>query len=119
MHKDNESLMDRISKIEMLQLENNVIISGQPEQPWETYESTKQRVVDTIASTMGSPTDSQIRQEASKIEIICCSRVDRYKMGKPRPISVTFQRKEDKYSILVNKKTYPQEYTSMKSFHYR
>ena len=80
--KENDQLIDRITKIEMTQLENNVIISGQPEQPWETYDLMKQHVIDTIVSTMGPSTDNVTRQEASKIEISSCSRVGRYKSGK-------------------------------------
>ena len=95
LHKENDALMIRLTKIETLQLENKVIISGQPEQPWEMYETTKQQVLDTIASTIGSATDNYARQEAAKIEIISCSRIGKYKMGKARPISVTFQCKED------------------------
>ena len=35
LHKENNELKDRISKIETLQLCNNVIITGVPEQQWE------------------------------------------------------------------------------------
>ena len=41
-----------MSQIEKSQLENNVLISGQPEQPWEPYEQTKERVIDTIAASL-------------------------------------------------------------------
>ena len=74
-----------------MQLENNVIISRQPEQPWESYESTKDCVIDTLAATFGPSTDPMVLQEARKVEIQCCSRVGHYKLNKPQPISVTFQ----------------------------
>ena len=35
LHKENNHLNDWVSKIEISQLENNIIISGQPEQLWE------------------------------------------------------------------------------------
>ena len=54
LRKENNHLKDRISKIEQIQLDNNIIISGQPEQPWETYDSTKERVFDMTAVTMTS-----------------------------------------------------------------
>ena len=66
------------------------------------YQSTKERVIDTIAATLGSSTVEIARQEASKIEI-SCSRDGRYQMGKPRPLSVTFQKKDDKQTLLANK----------------
>ena len=45
---ENESLKDRLDKIESAQLNNNIIIMGIPEQQWENYATTKQRVYDTI-----------------------------------------------------------------------
>ena len=91
----------------MLQLENNVIVSGQPEQLWETYETTKECIIDTIASTISPTVDNQVRQEASKVEISCWSRVGRYKLGWPQPISVTFHKKEDKQKLITNKNNLP------------
>ena len=35
-------LNDRLNKIETNQLSNNIIITGVPEDPWETYSSTQQ-----------------------------------------------------------------------------
>lgn len=104
LRKKNNQLKEWISKIEMLQLENNIIISGQPEQPWEPYESTKEREIDTIAVSLGSLDSGLVRQEARNIKISCCSRVGRYKMGRARPISVTFQKKDDKQTLIANKR---------------
>ena len=39
--KENTILKDRLDRIEMYQLSNNVIITGVAEQTWETYEHTK------------------------------------------------------------------------------
>ena len=47
LRKENDELKDRISSIESTQLCNNVILTGIPEQQWEPYEVTKQRVFDT------------------------------------------------------------------------
>ena len=63
-----------------------------PEQLWEMYKATKERVVEAIATSMGSKDDASVRAEAKKIEITCDSRVGTYRLGKPRPMSVTFQR---------------------------
>ena len=67
-----------------------------PEQPWETYECTKERMIDAIASMMGSRDDTKVRSEARKVEIAFCSMIGTYKLGKPKPISVTFQKRDDK-----------------------
>ena len=41
LKKENAALKERLSQIEQNQLKNNVIITGIPEQPWETYNTTK------------------------------------------------------------------------------
>ena len=40
---ENSDPGERLSKIEMTQLNNNIIVNGMPEQPWEPYEVTKKR----------------------------------------------------------------------------
>ena len=37
-----------------------------PEQPWEPYEVTKERIPEVIASSMGSNDDLRIKEEAKK-----------------------------------------------------
>ena len=96
LQQENSDLGERISKIEVAQLNNNIIINGMPEQPWEPYEVTKERITEVIASSMGSKDDPSTKEEAKKVEITCCSRLGTYKLGKPRPISVTFKQKDDK-----------------------
>ena len=53
----NSKLLECIQRIESQQLNNNVIISGIAEAPWEKYKSTKQRVHNTVAASMGDPGD--------------------------------------------------------------
>ena len=82
---ENSDLREGISKIEMAQLNNNIIINGMPEQPWETYEVTKERITEVIASSMGLMDDPSIKEEAKKVEITCCSRLGTYKLGNHDP----------------------------------
>ena len=91
LKRENSELHKRLTRIEVTQLGNNIILSGMPEAPWERYETTKERVVEAIASTMGSKDDDIIKAEARKTEISCCSRIGSYKLGRPQPISVSFQ----------------------------
>ena len=42
LKKENRVLKERLCQIEQNQLKNNVIITGIPEQQWETYNTTKQ-----------------------------------------------------------------------------
>ena len=41
LKKENDNLKGRLSRIEQMQLSNN--ISGMPEQKWESYEATKNK----------------------------------------------------------------------------
>ena len=104
LRKENVSLKERLDRIESAQLSNNVIITGIPEQQWENYDLTKQQVIDTVAASKGTSNDPIALEEAQKVEISYCTRVGRYNPGVNRPISVTFQKREDKEQLLKNKK---------------
>ena len=104
--KENTALKERIVKIELNQLGNNVIIMGMQEQRWENYETTKERVYDTIAVAMGGDASTTL-ETARKVQITCCNRVGHYQVNKPRPISVTFEHKEDKINLLQSKHNLP------------
>ena len=41
-------------------------------------ECTKERVMEAIATSMGSKDDADVKVEAKKIEILCCFRVGVY-----------------------------------------
>ena len=71
--KENCDLKERLNKIELNQLGNNVIITGVQEQPWEGYSTTKERVLETIATAMGGNQLEESMKEARKIDISCCS----------------------------------------------
>ena len=81
LKKENDNLKGRLSRIEQIQLSNNILISGIPEQKWEPYETTKQRIYDTFASAMSNVNpnnaDTALR-EATTIEISYCSRIGKY-----------------------------------------
>ena len=53
LKKENEDLKECLTQIELAQFGNNVIISSMQEQSWETYDTTKERVIDTIVAAMG------------------------------------------------------------------
>ena len=61
-------------------------------------------MVEAIPASMGSKDDADSKEEAKKVEISCCSRVGIYKLGKPRQISVTFQKWDDKEQLMAAKK---------------
>ena len=82
LRRENIMLKERLSQIEQTKLENNVIISGQPKQPWEPYELTKERVLDTIALSLGIKDLEIARKTANSTDIASCKRIGRYRMGK-------------------------------------
>ena len=82
LRKENKDLKERLTKIELAQLGNNVIISGMQEQKWESY-LTKNRVYNTIAAAMGGDDLAATLLEAKKIEISCCNRTGPYQLNHP------------------------------------
>ena len=73
LRKENTSLKERLDQIESVQLSNNVIITGIPEQQWENYDLTKQWVIDMIVASKGTSNDPMALEEAQKVEISYCT----------------------------------------------
>ena len=98
-------LAERLNKIETNQLSNNAIITGVPEEPWESFDSTKQRIHDVIASAIQDkfPDKDRALAEAKSFNILYCTRVGRQCRGTDRAISVTFQKKQDKEKLMATK----------------
>ena len=91
LKQENQNLKDRLDKLESLQLLNKVIITGIPEQQWESYTLPKQRVYDTIMASKGINHDQGHGNEDREIKIT----------------SVTFQKREDKEQLLMNRQNLP------------
>ena len=96
-----------MSQLEKVQLENNVLISGQPEEPWETYNRTKERVLETIAASLSTLEKESLMKAVKNIDIASCKQIGQYKIGRSRPITVTFHKKEDKQKLLENRRNLP------------
>ena len=77
------------------------------EQPWEGYTMTKERVHETIASAMGGSNLEETMKDTRKIDITCCTRIGKYHLNHPRPISITFSQKENRQRLLENKCNLP------------
>ena len=112
---ENDSLKERLDRIELAQLNNNIIITGVHEQPWENYATTKQRVYDTIASTLRGSSTMNALDEAKKIDISYCMRIGRYRPDNSRPISVTFQKRRIRNSCFEIKEIFHLVFMSMKN----
>ena len=105
--RENASLKDCVSSLELNQVWNNIIISGILESKWEPYDTTVARVHDTIAAAISTGDIDQALEEARSIEIVCCNWTGRYQMGRLWPISVTLQNYSDKEKILQDKRNLP------------
>ena len=84
LRKENKDLKERLTKMELAQLANNIIISGMQEKRWKIYSTTKDRVYDTIAAAMGGDDLAATLLEAKKIEISCCNRIGPYQLNHPQ-----------------------------------
>ena len=111
LRMQNTSLLERINKIEMTQLGNNVMITGLTEQQWKPYDTTKKCVHETITATLTTSLDvtdkAEALKEAEEVDIMCCTQVGRYKMNSCRPISVTFACHNDKENLMKGKQNLP------------
>ena len=98
--KENKELLDRLTKLELVQLSNNIIITGIQEGPFGPYHTTKLRVQEMIATTIDSGDITADLETAKKVEITGFSRVRKYKHNRARPVSVTFKLHDDKELFL-------------------
>ena len=81
LKRDNVKLKERLVKLEKQQLDNNVLITGQPEEAWESYERTKQIVLDTMSTALKPTLNEADLRSKGNAEITSCRRIGRYKMG--------------------------------------
>ena len=97
--------------METTQLSNNMIITGIPEQLFETYEKTKQRIHDVVAEAIKNSdpaNEANALSLATSIDIPYCSRIGKHRLGYNRTISVSLSHKEDKDKIFGIKSKLPQ-----------
>ena len=110
LKKENNYLTKHINKIESTQLSNNIMVTGISEQPLEKYEMTKQRIHEIIATALSNSNSKSIDEnipEANDMIISYCNCVGVFKLNQARPISVSFQKREDKEFVLTLKRHMP------------
>ena len=92
LRRELKELKEHVSKIETAQLSNNIIVTGLPEQPFETYEKTKQRIYDVIAEAIKNSDPTQeisAMNTAQNINITYCNKVGKSRLGQNRPTLVS------------------------------
>ena len=74
---------------------------------YEPYHTTELRFQEMMPATINSRDAAADLEMAKQIDITCCSRIGHFRHNYARPISVTFLRKDDKESLLSNKRNLP------------
>ena len=64
-------------------------------------------MLDTILTSLSSLQIEEATRIVKNVEITNCKHIGRYKIGRSRPISVTFHKKDDKQRLLENKWNLP------------
>ena len=64
---------------------------------------------DTIVASFSSDDtpSPEAAEEAKKVKILSCKWLGKFQMNKSRPITATFQHKEDKENLMAGKKNLP------------
>ena len=92
------------------------MITGIQEGPYDQYNTTKLWVQEMIAVTVNSGNAAKDLETAKGIEIVCYNRVGKFRHNYPRPISVTFVKRDDKEAFLSNKWQLPSGIFANKEF---
>lgn len=100
---ENEKLKERLKDIETKLLDSSITIHGMPENKWEEDPERCELVRYVLSTALPGTTDEKILA-ASKIQIRSTERLGRYNSSKGRPISVTFQNKQDADYLIENKR---------------
>ena len=107
MLEENNELKKRIVKIENTLLDNNVIVHGIRENPWELEVNRMEKVINAISRTIDDDDPDEQLATARKMRIKSAKRVGMYSAKCNCPISVCFERYCDAEYILWNKKYLP------------
>ena len=84
---ENSALKHRVRQLEKTQKENNLVFTGLRENPWETCNTTYNKIYRAISNIM-TGTNKEKLKKAKKIRIINAIRIGKYKPDSGRPICV-------------------------------
>ena len=94
---ENDKLKRRIEELESTMLEGNLIMHGLKEDEWEPEDNRRERIYHAISSMVDAE-DCHARLDiARSIPIRTTKRIGKYKAGKDRPISISFEKKSTSY----------------------
>ena len=105
--EENNKLRSQLVKIENMLLDNNVILHGIREDPWELEVNRMEKVINAISRTIDDDDPDEQLATARKMRIKSAKRVGIYSAKRNSPISVCFERYCHAEYVLWNKKYLP------------
>ena len=107
IQREHYQMKRKINRIEERLLDNNLIIHGIKEGPWEKEPALKEKIVAAMAETVDDDDPDEQLSCAKTITIERCKRLGKYVDGKNRPISMTLLKHSHVDFLLENKKYLP------------
>ena len=104
---ENDKLKRRIQQLESTMLEGNLIMHGLKEDEWELEDNRRERIYHAISSMVDAEDRCARLDIARSIPIHTMKRIGKYKAGKNRPISISFEKKSHANVLLESKSWLP------------
>ena len=104
---ENDKLKERLVAIENWLLENNVLLHGIADQPWELNDITQEKTLSAISHVANGKTHEDRMKIVRKIDIRNIKRIGEYSKIRNRPISIEFVKKASADFLFNNKKKLP------------
>ena len=104
---ENDKLKERLVAIENRLLENNVLLHGIADQPWELNDITHEKTLSAISHVANGKTHEDRMKIVCKIDIRNIKRIGDYSKIRNRPISIEFVKKASADFLFNNKKKLP------------
>ena len=104
---ENDKLKERLVAIENRLLENNVLLHGIADQPWELNDITQEKTLSAISHVANGKTHEERMKIVQKIDIRNIKRIGEYSKIRNWPISIEFVKKASADFLFNNKKKLP------------
>ena len=102
--KKNKSLGRQVRWLEDKLLENNIVMHGIAETPWESKDFCKEKIFNVLANLFNRSTWQEKLDIARQIPITTVRRVGPYNSMRCRPVIITFSCKSNAEYLLENKR---------------
>ena len=109
VESENMELKMRLQKLENKMLQNNLIIHGIKEDEWQLDDNRREKIHKAISHTVDDSDSRKSLKIARSIPIVKSECLGKYRMGKPRPISVCFEKKSHAETLFQSKKSLPKD----------